>query len=588
MSDRPSERVDPDALPISTAGEAARVAWPLLRKRRGALVTTLVSLVLVGASGVVGPIMLGRVVDVVDAGGNTSGIVLAAVWIAVAAVVGAVATAVGVTSLAALGQPALAELREEVLDVALHTDPARLERAGSGDLLSRVGDDVRLISESLTEALPLVVNSMVTVAFTAGGLFALDWRLGLAGLAAAPAYVLALRWYLPRSGPRYQAERAANGVRAQALVTGIGGSATLRAHGLAPQAQQRIETTSWSAAEITLDVFRLFTRFGFRMNLSEGLGLLLVLGVGFLAVRADAVSVGEVTAAALFFHRLFNPVGALLFFFDDVQSAGASLTRLTGMVLMPRPARPTDLRRPTGAGVALRDVDHAYVEGRPVVVGVDAALAPGERVAVVGATGAGKTTLAAIAAGRLVPTGGTVELGGVPLGSVDGEGRPAVAVVTQEVHVYTGTVRDNLLLAKPSAGDDELRAVLGDLGALGWVEALADGLDTVVGEGGHDLTPAQAQHLALARLPLADPLVAVLDEATAEAGSAGARDLERAAYAATRGRTALVVAHRLTQAATADRVWVMHDGRIVDDGPHEELVAAGGRYAELWRAWSQR
>ncbi|MCH1865411.1 ABC transporter ATP-binding protein [Nocardioides sp. CFH 31398] len=578
----------PDTLPISTPREAARVAWPLLRRRPGALVATVVSLVLVGAAGLVGPFMLGRVVDVVDDGGDQGRIVVAAVWIALAAVVGAVATTVGVTALAAAGQPALAELREEVLDVALHTDPARIERAGSGDLLSRVGDDVRLISESLTEAVPLVVNSLVTVAFTAGGLFLLDWRLGLAGLAAAPAYVLGLRWYLRRSGPKYRAERAANGVRAQALVTGLGSSATLRAHGLAPRAQERIESTSWSAAEITLDVFRLYTRFGFRMNMSEALGLLLVLGVGFLAARADAVSVGEVTAAALFFHRLFNPVGALLFFFDDVQSAGASLTRLTGMVLMPRPARPADVRPPADAGVALRGITHAYVEDRPVVHGVDAVLAPGERVAVVGSTGAGKTTLAAVAAGRLHPTAGTVELGGVPLAAVEADGRPPVAVVTQEVHVYTGTVRDNLLLAKPSATDDELRAVLGDLGALGWVEALPDGLDTVVGEGGLELTPAQAQHLALARLPLADPLVAVLDEATAEAGSAGARDLERAASAATRGRTSLVVAHRLTQAAAADRVWVMHDGRVVDSGTHDELVAAGGRYAELWRAWSQR
>jgi len=578
----------PDTLPISTAREAARVAWPLLRRRPGALVATLVSLVLVGATGLVGPFMLGRVVDVVDADGDTTRIWIAATWIALASLLGAVATAVGVTALAAAGQPALAELREEVLDVALHTDPARIERAGSGDLLSRVGDDVRLISESLTEAVPLVVNSLVTVAFTAGGLFALDWRLGLAGLAAAPAYVLGLRWYLRRSGPRYRAERAANGVRAQALVTGIASSATLRAHGLAPRAQDRIEATSWSAAEITLDVFRLYTRFGFRMNMSEMLGLLLVLGVGFLAARADAVSVGEVTAAALFFHRLFNPVGALLFFFDDVQSAGASLTRLTGMVLMPRPTAPAGARPPADAGVALRGVEHAYVEGRPVVRDVDARLAPGERVAVVGTTGAGKTTLAAIAAGRLAPTAGAVEIGGVPLGSVALDGRPAVAVVTQEVHVYSGSVRENLLLARPDATDDDLRAVLGELGALGWVVALPDGLDTVVGEGGHDLTPAQAQHLALARLPLADPLVAVLDEATAEAGSSGARELERAADAATRGRTALVVAHRLTQAAAADRVWVMHDGQIVAAGTHEELVDAGGRYAELWRAWSQR
>lgn len=227
----------------------------------------------------------------------------------------------------------------------------------------------------------------------------------------------------------------------------------------------------------------------------------------------------------------------------------------------------------------LRGIRHAYDGGPEVLHGVDLEIAPGERVAVVGTSGAGKTALGAVLAGVHRPTAGTVEIGGVGLDEI-ADLRRHVALVTQEVHVFAGTVADNLRLARPGATDDELTA------ALRAVEApLA--LTDVVGDGdGGELSATRAQQLALARLVLADPAVAVLDEATAEAGSAGARTLERAAAAALAGRTAVVIAHRLTQAATADRVVVLDKGRIVEAGRHDELVAAGGHYADLWSAWA--
>jgi ATP-binding cassette subfamily C protein len=190
-------------------------------------------------------------------------------------------------------------------------------------------------------------------------------------------------------------------------------------------------------------------------------------------------------------------------------------------------------------------------------------------------------------AGFQAPTEGGVALGGVPLASLGPAAtRRAVGLVTQEVHVFAGTLADDLRLADPDASDAELEAALELVGALDWARALADGLATRVGAGGVALTATQAQQLALARLALADPPVAVLDEATAEAGSAGARVLERAAERVLADRTALVVAHRLTQAARADRVVVLEAGRIVEDGPHDALIRNGGPYAALWRAWS--
>jgi ATP-binding cassette subfamily C protein len=235
-------------------------------------------------------------------------------------------------------------------------------------------------------------------------------------------------------------------------------------------------------------------------------------------------------------------------------------------------------------GVAIAGVGHEHVPGRAVLQDVTLDVAPGERLAVVGPSGAGKTTLARIVAGVLAPTRGDVALGGVPAAAAE-RGKD-MALITQEVHVFAGPLADDLRLAAPEATDQDLHEALRRVGADGWVAALPDGLATVVGDGGHALTALQAQQLALARLLLRGAPVVVLDEATAEAGSAGARVLERAADAVLDGRTALVVAHRLTQARSADRIVVLDAGRVVEVGDHDALLAAGGRYAALWSAWS--
>lgn len=574
------------SLPVSTPRAAAGLAWRLLRQQPQTLSLCALTFLVAGLAGLVGPWQLGRIVDVVESGGDGRDITNAALWILGAAVVGGLATALSISLLARTAEPALADLRETVVDRALDLEAREVEESGSGDLLSRVGDDVRLVTESFTEVVPLLVNSVVAVVFTSVGLFAIDWRLGLAGLGAAPFYVLGLRWYLPRSGPYYRREREANAVRAEALLTGVHASRTLRAYGIADAHQERTAAASWTSAQISIDVYRLLTRFWARNNRAELVGLLLLLGTGWFLVRDDAVTVGAVTAAALLFHRLFNPIGALIALFDEAQSVGASLVRLAGVALLPPPVPVHGAVAPADARLEVRGLHHEYVAGRPAVDSVDLDVPPGHRVAVVGASGAGKTTLGAAIAGRVVPTRGEVSLGGVPLARVDADGRPAVAIVSQEVHVFAGTVRDNLTLAAPDATDDRLTEVLREVGAWNAVQALPDGLDTAVGDGALTLTPALAQQLALARVLLADPLVVVLDEATAEAGSAGARELERAAVAATAGRTSLTIAHRLTQAVTADEVVVMDGGRVVERGTHDELVAAGGRYATLWAAWS--
>lgn len=224
---------------------------------------------------------------------------------------------------------------------------------------------------------------------------------------------------------------------------------------------------------------------------------------------------------------------------------------------------------------------------RPTIEDVTLQIEPGRTLAVVGVSGAGKSTLAGVVAGLRAPHGGQVLLDGQDLSGLDPELRSQViGLITQETHVFAGTLRDNLTLAQEDAEDDRIWEALDRVGAGDWVRDLPEGLDQIVGLAGIELTPLQGQHLALARIDLLDPVVALLDEATAEAGSAGAAILDAASDAVIRGRTALVIAHRLDQAARADAVALVSEGRIVEHGSHEQLLANGGAYAQLWRAWS--
>ncbi|MEX6462850.1 ABC transporter ATP-binding protein [Dietzia cinnamea] len=584
------------ALPLASGRESLAVLWPLLRERRGYLLLVAVAGLVGAVAGLVAPWVIGRLVDVLPGSQDYSAVWAAAGAIAVAGAVGAGCTWAGQAWLARLTEPTVARLREMVMDRSLRLGAAQMETTETGDLVSRVAEDAREISQAATAVIPLVVQSLFTVIVSGVGLATVDWRLGLVGLVALPMYWTTLRWYLPRSGPIYAAERAAFGTRASRLLGGITGSRTLHAYDAQDAELRRITAASAEARDLSIRVFYFVTRAFSRNNRAEVTVLGLLLVVGFFLVDADIITAGAVTTAALLFHRLFNPIGALVGMVDQVQSAGASLVRMVGVITMPVPERTATLEP---GPLDLTGVSHSYGKASgdassggassgvaaPALIDVDLTLAPGEVVAVVGSTGAGKSTLALVAAGTLTPSGGSVRMGGVPLADVDPVAlRQRITMVSQEVHSFAATIAENVRAPRPEAPEAEVRAALRTVGA-DWVDDLPDGLHTVIGEGGHPLDPMQSQMIALARVELADPDVVILDEATAEAGSAGARRLDDAAAAVLRERAGLVVAHRLSQAVSADRILVMEHGRVVESGTHDELLRADGRYAELARAW---
>ena len=323
------------------------------------------------------------------------------------------------------------------------------------------------------------------------------------------------------------------------------------------------------------------------MELAYAVPVTLSLVWGTWLVAGGHATLGQVTAVTLYAVQVVDPVDRLISWLDEVQVGATALSRILGVELVPDDRVASD-ERPTDEHVVVEDVRFAYREGRDVLHGIDLDLRPGERLAVVGPSGAGKSTLGRLLAGVHPPRTGRVTVGGVPLVDLPLDDlRRHVALVTQEHHVFVGSLRDNLLLARPAATEDALRAALAAVDALDWVAGPAGrpGRPRSAPAGGRS-APAQAQQLALARLVLADPHTLVLDEATSLLDPRAARHLEHSLAAVLHGRTVVAIAHRLHTAHDADRVAVVEDGRVSELGSHDELVAAGGAYAALWDSWS--
>jgi ABC-type multidrug transport system fused ATPase/permease subunit len=461
-----------------------------------------------------------------------------------------------------------------------------VEQVRSGDLLNRATNDVDTLTRSMQMAVPEVLIGLVKLTVVAVAAFVVAPLVALPMLIVVPPLVVATRWYLRRAPAGYQRE-----MRTYSAVTGTiadtaGGARTVDALRLRRDRIRRTDddlVVAYAAERYTLFLRTVWFPVVEATYVVPLLGSLL-LG-GWLHIHGLA-TLAEVTTVALYAQQLVEPIDVLMRWADELQLGGAAFSRLLGPGEVPDD-RTLSGEQPHGEQLVVDDVHYAYRSGHDVLHGMSLDLRPGERIAVVGPSGAGKSTLGRLLGGIHPPRSGRVTVGGADLVGLPLEDmRREVALVTQEHHVFLGTVRDNVTLGRSDADDAAVRRALQAVDALPWVDALPAGLDTEVGGDGLALGVAQAQQLALARIVLVDPHTLVLDEATSLLDPGSARHLERSLAAVVEGRTVVAIAHRLHTAHAADRVAVVEDGRISELGSHDELLAVGGSYAALWSAWT--
>ncbi|GAA1584570.1 ABC transporter ATP-binding protein [Kribbella karoonensis] len=572
-------------LPVAGPAEIRRHARRLARRHPRTLLAALLLHALAAVSGLAAPRLIGNLVQDVQHGTTAAKVNLVIVVIAGFIVAQSLLTRWARYKSFALGEQVLAELREEFVDNALALPIGTVERAGTGDLLSRTSRDVDTLSRTVRFAVPETIIAFVTVIFTAVATVLVGVWVLVPLVAMVPLLLLSTKWYLRRAKDGYLRENAAYAQMTSSLAETVEGARTVEALRRYDDRVRRGDEDirgSYNAERYTLFLRTVYFPAAELGYLVPVVGTLLF--GGWLHLNGHA-SLGAVTAAVLYVNQLIDPVDRLLSWLDELQSGGAAFARLLGISDVPDDRTPSG-EQPDGELVEARDVRFSYVDGRDVLHGVDLTIQPGERIAMVGPSGAGKSTLGRLVAGIHPPRTGSVTVGGVGMTDLPlDELRKQVALVTQEHHVFVGTLRDNLSMARPSSTDAELLDALGAVDAREWAEALPAGLDTRVGSGQLTLTPAQAQQLALARLVLADPHTLVLDEATSLIDPRAARHMERSLAAVLEGRTVIAIAHRLYTAHDADRVAVVEDGRITELGSHDDLVAHQGSYAALWNSW---
>ena len=558
-------------LPIATASQVRAVVGRLVRQHRGRSVAVGVLFLAAAALGLAMPTSLGRIVDAVSSGAGPAVIGVWVFGVAAGAIGAALVGLWGARMLVGLVQEILASLREDVFASAMQLPVTTVDDGESADLLSRVTGDVDAVAEAGGNVVPTFLSAAFAVVVSLIALAVLDPRLALAGLTSVPFYVLGTRAFLRRSRVVFREVRIREASRSQAVIDAVQGRETLTALGEQDVALARVSARAERSIETQIEGVTVRNRLFRWINGGEAVGLASILATGFLLQSSGAITVGMVTTAALVFHRLFDPVGMLIFALDDIQRAAIGLARLVGVIELastearPAPARATGSR----AGVEMREVSFHYPATGRGIDDVSLHVEAGTTMAFVGTSGSGKSTLARLIAGHYLPTAGGIHL--------------SVATnpyyLSQELHQFRGTIADNLRLVAPNATEEEMTRALAAAGAHWAISSLSHADDAQI-----PLDEGRIQQLAIARAFLADCPIVILDEATADVGLQHRDAVESAIEILRQKRTTLLIAHRLQQVTTADQIVVLIDGRVAQQGTHTELLATEGAYLDFWIA----
>lgn len=603
-----SWRSDPAVAHHHLARGTWRRVLAFARPYRG-WISAFLALIVVGAAlVVVTPLLVRRLVDDGVSRGDRSLVVTLALVMVVLAFAEAGITLAQRWCSARIGEGLIYDLRTRVFSHVLRQPVAFFTRAQTGALVSRLNNDVIGAQQAFTSILSGVVSNIVSLLLVSVAMFYLSWQITAAALVLLPVFWVPARRVgarlqgLTRESMRLNAEL---GNRMTERFN-VAGALLVKLFGRLVEEDQQFADRAGRVRDVGISIAMSNRVFFTALTLVASLATAMVYGIGGVLVVSGGLTVGTLLALAALLARLYGPITALANVRVDIMTALVSFERVFEVMDLPPLVREPDEPRDLPAGplaVELTDVDFSYPgadevslasleqvaavdrdAGRPVLHGVSLRAEPGELLALVGPSGAGKTTITALVARLYDPAAGLVRVGGVDVREVSSASlHERVGVVTQDAHLFHDTVRANLLYARPTATEAELEAALGAAQVWDLVSSLPHGLDTVVGDRGHRLSGGEKQRVALARLLLKAPGVVVLDEATAHLDSESEAAVQRALDTALAGRTSIVIAHRLSTVRGADQIAVVDDGRIVERGRHRDLLAAGGLYADLYR-----
>ena len=569
-----------------------RLFYDLLRPHHRSLLVAAVLIVMQTASILVVPYLIGLGIDTAirprTGGARVPLLAIFAGAVLLAAVVGALTERAFIEISGRVGQDVLLELRTRVFAHFQRLSLSFHERYTSGRVISRLTSDIDAISELLLAGFTEVVVSLLKVFGIGAVLLVLDLRLGLLTLSAfVPIYFLAA-WFKRTSERTYRAVREAVALVIVHYVESLRGIRAVQAFRREPRNQQIFEEVDAQYRDSNIASFRASMVFGHSLDFIGRALTALVVGYGAFLVLGHSLTFGVLTAFVLYIRQFFEPMQDVVQFYNLFQSSASALEKLA-LVLdedpsVPEPSRPVELPDAQGE-LVLDGVTFGYGQ-RLVLAGLDVRIPAQQTVALVGATGAGKSTVARLVARFYDPVEGRLLLDGVDLRDLaERDLRRAVVAVTQEAFLFSGTVADNIRFGRPEAADAEVEAAARAAGADGFIRALPAGYDTEVMKRGGRLSAGQRQLLAFARAFLADPRVLILDEATSSLDLPTERQVQRALRTLLADRTAIIIAHRLSTVEIADRVLVIGDGRVIEDGPPEELLRGDGHYRALHTAW---